>query len=136
MVTARTEKSYEILGFTSQLVNLGVTAKDSIDSACKKVSRADFGRTDCAQPMIYASYKSLDVDAFVVYTDSETWFGSIHPTQALDQYNKKRNKISKLIVVGMTANNFSIADPEAPNMLDVVGFDTGTPSVISEFIAA
>ena len=40
---------------------------------------------------------------------------------------------AKLVVVGMTASNFSIADPRDAGMLDVVGFDTATPKVISEF---
>jgi hypothetical protein len=30
--------------------------------------------------------------------------------------------------------NFSIADPDDAGMLDVVGFDTATPHVISDFI--
>ena len=33
----------------------------------------------------------------------------------------------------MVANAFSIADPDDPGMLDVVGFDTATPEVISGF---
>ena len=46
------------------------------------------GGTDCALPMIYAKEKKLDVDVFIVYTDSETWFGKIHPSEALKQYRK------------------------------------------------
>jgi 60 kDa SS-A/Ro ribonucleoprotein len=41
----------------------------------------------------------------------------------------------KLIVVGMMANGFSIADPDDGGMLDVVGFDTATPQLIGDFIA-
>ena len=33
------------------------------------------GGTDCAQPMIYAKNKRLEVDVFIVYTDCETWAG-------------------------------------------------------------
>ena len=33
----------------------------------------------------------------------------------------------------MTANGFSIADPTDAGMLDVVGFDTATPQLISDF---
>ena len=46
------------------------------------------GGTDCAIPMIYAKQKKLQVDVFIVYTDSETWFGKIHPSKALQQYRK------------------------------------------------
>lgn len=40
---------------------------------------------------------------------------------------------AKLIVCAMESSKFSIADPRNPNMLDVVGFDTNTPKIISEF---
>jgi 60 kDa SS-A/Ro ribonucleoprotein len=33
----------------------------------------------------------------------------------------------------MVANEFSIADPDDPGMLDVVGFDTATPQLVSDF---
>jgi 60 kDa SS-A/Ro ribonucleoprotein len=33
----------------------------------------------------------------------------------------------------MVSNGFSIADPADPGMLDVVGFDTATPQLISDF---
>jgi 60 kDa SS-A/Ro ribonucleoprotein len=37
------------------------------------------------------------------------------------------------VVVGMVSNGFSIADPADQGMLDVVGFDTTTPQLISDF---
>jgi 60 kDa SS-A/Ro ribonucleoprotein len=33
----------------------------------------------------------------------------------------------------MVSNEFSIADGNDPGMLDIVGFDTATPQLISEF---
>ena len=36
-------------------------------------------------------------------------------------------------VVAMTSNGFSIADPDDGEMLDVVGFDTSAPQVITDF---
>ena len=40
---------------------------------------------------------------------------------------------AKLVVIGMVSNGFNIADPNDGGMLDVVGFDTATPSVIADF---
>lgn len=71
----------------------------------------------------------------MIYTDSETWYGKIHPTEALRQYREQMGIPARLIVVGMVSNGFSIADPNDAGMLDVVGFDTATPQVISDFIA-
>jgi 60 kDa SS-A/Ro ribonucleoprotein len=36
--------------------------------------------------------------------------------------------------MGMTSNGFTLADPNDRGMLDVVGFDTSAPAVISDFI--
>jgi 60 kDa SS-A/Ro ribonucleoprotein len=33
----------------------------------------------------------------------------------------------------MVANSFSVADPNDASQLDVVGFDTATPQLISDF---
>lgn len=52
------------------------------------------GGTDCALPMIHAREKKLEVDVFIVYTDSETWYGKVHPCKALKQYRKVRNSQS------------------------------------------
>jgi 60 kDa SS-A/Ro ribonucleoprotein len=86
--------------------------------------------------MIWAEKQKVDVDAFVVYTDSETWAGSVHPAQALRAYRQARGIPAKLVVVGMLSNGFTIADPNDAGMLDVVGFDTATPPVISDFARA
>jgi 60 kDa SS-A/Ro ribonucleoprotein len=69
----------------------------------------------------------------VIYTDSETWAGGVHPAQALRDYRRASGIDARLVVVGMVANEFSIADPSDPGMLDVVGFDTAAPQLISDF---
>ena len=40
---------------------------------------------------------------------------------------------AKLVVAGMAPSGFSIADRNDAGMLDVVGFDTATPSVMADF---
>jgi 60 kDa SS-A/Ro ribonucleoprotein len=77
----------------------------------------------------------VPVDVFVVYTDNETWAGQVHPSQALRAYRERTGIAAKLIVVGITATKFTIADPNDAGMLDVVGFDTATPQLISGFAA-
>ena len=36
--------------------------------------------------------------------------------------------------MGMTATKFTIADPTDAGMLDIAGFDSAVPALISEFI--
>jgi 60 kDa SS-A/Ro ribonucleoprotein len=83
--------------------------------------------------MLYALETRRSIDTFVIYTDSETWAGGIHPVEALRRYRATSGIAARLIVVGMVANRFSIADPNDAGMLDVVGFDTSTPEVIGGF---
>ena len=151
LVTAATEPRYEIVGFfagkggykkrgrhvwsgyTDGLTPLAISPRQRLEDAVRTVSNLPFGGTDCALPMLYAQARGLEIDAFVIYTDSETWAGDIHPAQALREYRRASGIDARLVVVGMVSNGFSIADPSDRGMLDVVGFDTATPQLISDF---
>lgn len=91
------------------------------------------GGTDCAQPMLYAKAKKLKVDVFIVYTDNETWAGHTHPSKALRQYRDAMGIDARLIVCGMAANEFTLADPDDAGMLDIAGFDSAAPEIIRNF---
>jgi len=134
LITAAAEANTHIVGFTGGMVPLKLSPSMRLDDAVHTVSGLPMDSTDCAQPMLYALRRGLSVDAFVVYTDSETWAGSIHPVQALRQYRERTGIAARLVVVGMVSNGFSIADPDDGGRLDVVGFDTATPAVIADFI--
>jgi 60 kDa SS-A/Ro ribonucleoprotein len=68
-----------------------------------------------------------------MFTDSETWAGEVHPHHALASYRRATGIPARLIVVGMTATRFTVAEPSDPGMLDVAGFDTAVPNVMSDF---
>lgn len=122
-------------GFNSGLTPLAISPRQRLDDVLKLTSALPFGGTDCALPMVEALKHRWPVDVFVIYTDSETWAGAIHPAQALREYRERMGINAKLVVIGMTSNGFSIADPNDAGMLDVVGFDTATPQVVSGFAA-
>jgi hypothetical protein len=84
--------------------------------------------------MVRALENREQVDAFVIYTDSETYMGKIHPQAALEEYRRATGIDAKLIVVGMTSNCLTIADPKDLNTLNLSGFDTATPRLINDFI--
>ncbi len=134
LVTAATEPEYHIVAFSGGMVPLNISPKSRLDKVVEQVSELPFDRTDCAQPMLYAQRERLNVSGFVTYTDSETWAGEIHPAQALRQYRNEFVGDAKAVVVGMTSNGFTIADPNDHGMLDVVGFDTSVPAVIADFV--
>lgn len=134
MVFARTEQDYEIMGFANVFKNLGISPKDRLDTVMKKVYDQNFGSTNCALPMQYAMQHKMNVDAFIVMTDNETYDGSPHAFEALNDYRSSRVGDAKLVVVGMCSNGFSIGDPNDAGTINVVGFDTATPNIISSFI--
>jgi 60 kDa SS-A/Ro ribonucleoprotein len=141
LVTQAVEKNVVVTGFTADSTNrripsvsaLDISSKQRISDVCQYIEGLDAGGTDCSLPILYALKNNLNIDLFVVYTDSETWAGKIHPTQALAEYRKKINPNARSVVVGMVSNGFSIADPDDSGMLDLVGFDTATPNLISQF---
>lgn len=134
LVTARKEPNHQIMAFTHQLVKVNIDPRARLTDVIQSTRRLPFGGTDCSQPIIVATQLKLPIDTFIIYTDSETWAGPIHPKQALDQFRQKMGRDAKMIVVGMTSNGFTIADPNDVGMMDVVGFDTAAPSLISDFM--
>lgn len=135
LVTLHAEKNVEIVGFHHNLIPLNISRRQRLDDVVNYINRLGFGSTDCSLPMLHAERHSRDTEAFIVYTDSETFAGRIHPKQALDAYRNSTGINARSVVVGMVANSFSIADPNDTGMLDVVGFDAAAPSLISEFVA-
>jgi 60 kDa SS-A/Ro ribonucleoprotein len=134
MITARREPNSYIFGFADRFKDLGITSEDTLASACAKTTSYAFGATNCSLPMQTALDNGWDIDCFSVYTDNETNQGRNHPSQALQNYRNRTGKHdAKLVSVGMRMNGFSIADPRDKGMLDVAGFDTATPRIISEF---
>lgn len=114
-----------------QEVNL--SARQRLDDVNREINRLPVGGTDCSLPMAWALHHKREIDNFVIYTDNETWAGRVHPHQALRDYRKAVNPNARLIVVGMTATPFTIADPSDAGMLDVVGFDAAAPSLMASF---
>lgn len=155
LITANVESSYEFIGFTggrsggmwggtsnrSGVKNVGpvstlaISPKMRLDDVLKLVNGLPFGSTDCSLPMLWAMEQKLPIESFAVYTDNETYAGTMQPSQALEKYRQKTGLPAKLAVVGMTATNFTIADPKDSGMLDFVGFDTAAPHLMSDFFS-
>jgi hypothetical protein len=51
----------------------------------------DFCRSECRSTVL------------VVFTDSKTWYGKVHPVQALWGYRQRMGILAKLIVVGLVS---------------------------------
>jgi 60 kDa SS-A/Ro ribonucleoprotein len=152
MLTMRTEKNWHTVAFTcgsggmpfnsgnrgwggsDGITPLQLSAKQRLDDVVKTISGLDFGGTDVALPMRYATARKIEVDCFEIYTDNESWAGDVHPWVALEEYRQKMGIDARLVSVAMAATEYTVADPNDPRQLDVVGFDTSVPNVMSDFI--
>ena len=132
-VTHRVEPSCILTAFSHRLETLDLRKGASLAEVQAAFDALPMGATDCALPILHALQHRIPVDTFVVYTDSETWFGKVHPAEALRRYRAELGIAARLIVCGMVSNAFTIADPDDKGMLDVVGFDTAAPQLMARF---
>ncbi|SKI84291.1 TROVE domain-containing protein [Mycobacteroides abscessus subsp. massiliense] len=118
LVTTNVEPDHEVVGFTDG----------------RQAARSGYGYRSQHHitPLDITPRRRLDD---VCRYNNETWFGDVHPHQALRDYRNKTGINARLIVVGMTATRFTIADPDDPGQLDVSGFDSAVPQLISDFSA-
>lgn len=115
------------------LTPLPFTRVTSLTQAMRLAQDQNFGATDVSLPFIWALEQGKLFDAIIVTTDNEVNQGE-HPCKALENYRLSTKLDTKLVVVGMTATNFTIADPTKGHSMDVAGFDAGASSTISNFI--
>jgi 60 kDa SS-A/Ro ribonucleoprotein len=152
LVTVATEPTTTTIGFTASSVAgrpslfgrgvridgispLSISPRQRLDDVLKTISGLPFSRTDCALPMLWATANKVKVDTFVLYTDNETWAGNVHPHQALRQYRDWSGIDARMVVVGLTATDFTVADPADPGTLDIAGFDAALPTLLNDFSA-
>lgn len=135
-----TEKNVNVVAFSAGLTDLSLPSRNqltrgmTIDQALSVTNGMAFSNTDCVLPIKHAIEKNLQVDAFIVLTDNETYAPNEHPQSALVRYRVLTGIQAKLIVIGMTGNCFTIADPTDKNTLNLAGFDTSTPEIASMFL--
>jgi len=113
---------------------LPISPRQRLDDVVRFTSELPFGGTDCALPMRWAKATKTEVDAFVIYTDNESWAGDVHVDQALNDYRQSTGIPARLVAVALSADRYTVANPEDAGQMDVVGLDAATPNVISDFI--
>lgn len=131
--TAGRRNERSVWGHSTAISELPISPRQRLDDAIRSISNIPFGGTDCSLPLLWALEQGRQYDTVVVMTDNETWAGSVHPHQALARYREQTSIPTRLAVVGMTATNFTIADPTDPGQLDIAGFDSAVPSLITDF---
>jgi len=137
MITLASEgdEATHIYAFTTTFKDMrGRIKPNSTVQEAIHATNEQFGGTDCAVPIRHAKEQSIPVDCFIVYTDSETYAPTKHPQVELEEYRKKMGINAKLIVVGLVSNCLTIADPSDKNTLNLAGFDSALPQLITMFL--
>ena len=132
MALARREPVHHVVAFDTDTYQTNIHARTSLLDAMREVSNRG-GMTDGSAPIRWATTNRVEVDAFVIMTDNETWAGRMHPCQALAEYRQRMGIDARMVVVGMCATGHTFADPKDPLTMDVAGFDAAAPRVIADF---
>ena len=133
LITMASEANCFIGGFSNNFCKLNISPRLTIGEVINKTSNLPYSPTNPGSMITYALDNKIEADTFVLYTDNEAWGHYTHTSQLIERYREKTGINAKLIAVGMTATQFSVVDPEDHRQLNVVGFDTETPSMITEF---
>lgn len=130
LVTAKAEKNYMLRGFATEFRDLGISSKDTFSSAVAKASNQNFGGTDATVAYDWMIQNKFKADVICFWTDSESWAGYKHPSQALAHYRQKVNPNIKAVYVTLAPYRITLVDPTDPLSWDLAGFDPGTPRII------
>lgn len=133
LVWASTEPSVHVFGFANTFRELGIRKGMTLAEATRRAQDMNFGSTDVSLAFQYAISNRIKVGGFVTMTDSETNCGR-HPTLALREYRERFVGDARSVVVATTSTGFTVNDPTDKWGLDVAGFDTSVPNVVTDFI--
>ena len=133
MMIARRERNHYIKMFDTNPLDIHIAAHDSLTDVMGKVPIG--GATDMAQPFLHAMKENIPVDCFIIATDGETFAGRTHPAKALQYYRAHMGIPAKAVQLAFCSNRVSIMDPADAGTLDIPGFDSGLPAILSDFMA-
>lgn len=133
-VTVNTEPRAMLTAFDTKDYLLNVAPKTTFAEMSELFRKLPSGGTNVSVPIRAALEHHYDVDAFVIYTDNESWAGNIHASTAFDNYRKHVNPNAKIVYIAMAANHATLNRPDDGHGFEVVGFDGAAPQLISDFI--
>jgi len=133
LVWASTEPSVHVFGFANTFRDLGIRKGMSLAEATRRAQDSNFGSTDVSLAYQFALDNRIKVGGFIVMTDNEVNSGR-HPALALREYRERFVSDARSVVVATAATRFTINDPTDKWGLDVSGFDTSVPNVVTDFI--
>jgi 60 kDa SS-A/Ro ribonucleoprotein len=130
LASAKAETNYMIRGFSTEFIDLDITKRDTFTSALRKAKNQNFGGTDASVAYDWMLKNNFKADVICFWTDSESWAGNRHPSQALAEYRRKVNPHVRAIYITLQSAQITLVDPQDPLSWDLGGFDPTMPRVI------
>ncbi len=131
---AHREKWFVPFAFSNGVTPMKIGNKTSLIEAVNEAHRHPASNTNIGAPIEFAMANRMrNVDVFVSCTDVQNNYG-LHPAQLLEQYRQFSGRPTRMITIAMEANSLSVADPHDRLSMDVAGFSSDTPAVVSQFI--
>jgi 60 kDa SS-A/Ro ribonucleoprotein len=130
LASAKAETNYMIRGFSTEFIDLDITKKDTFTSALAKAQNKNFGGTDASVAYDWMLKHNFKADVICFWTDSESWAGNRHPSQALAEYRRKINPNVQAVYITLQSARITLVDPKDPMSWDLGGFDPTMPRVI------
>ncbi len=116
-----------ILAFDDKVTKMtNITTKTSLTEAMNIFKRMSHGGTDCSLPFEYIQQNKIAADGVLMITDSETWHGHQHVTQA-------RDNTIRFFNIQTTAGRAFLNDLEDTGWMEVNGFSADTLTVANLF---
>jgi 60 kDa SS-A/Ro ribonucleoprotein len=134
LAVAHAEPNSQFVKFDDRARPINISTRQRLDDVVRAIGEEKGHSTDLASPVAYALKKRIPVDAFVNFSDYETWRGNYHSEDLLAQYRRDMGIPAKVVNVAMTPNRETVSPPGDPGVLELVGFDTVVPQAISAFL--
>jgi len=134
LVVAHAEPNWSAVKFDTKATPINISPRMRMDDVVKHVATKQGGGTDLASTIAYARANRIPVDAFVLFTDNETWAGNNHTHEELALYRAEMKIPAKVVCVSLTPNSASVAPPGDDGFLQVVGFDANVPKLVQQFL--
>ncbi|XP_050027151.1 RNA-binding protein Ro60 [Dermacentor andersoni] len=116
------------------LAPLDLDAQMSLADISRRLRETPMGPVDVSLPLQWAREQKRVFDLVLVCTDNQTQSWSVHPAQALKEYQESCNiRGLRFAVCAMCSQGFSLAPPDELNMLDIAGCDSRTIHLIKDF---
>jgi 60 kDa SS-A/Ro ribonucleoprotein len=134
LVIAGSEPNADIVAYGSTIVPVKIRGNMPIKDVVRMFGNMNFGGTDPSLAIKYAESQGKVYDGFISITDSEA-NGGLHIDAELERYRQRHGVNSRMVTVGMVSNRYSLGSQFDKRHLDVVGFSSDAPKLISAFVA-